>query len=236
MSSDRNSENFPNRFQQESLNLVNGLLSLSSSGFYLVGPDLRHSGVVLREIEPAAERAYTASYREHDPLRPTLFARFDVRVACIDEEISETDLLQSVYYREFMLPLDHRHVADMFFRSGSDIIAVLTMLRNTTLGPYTAQELQLLRTLQPFLEYTLNREYQPRRFRERKEICQAYGLTEREVDVVELIVGGASNKVIARELQLSLATVKTHVQHVFQKAGVSSRTALSALLLGQLTR
>ena len=236
MSCAANTENVPNRFQQESLNLVNSLLPLSSSGFYLVGPDLRHSGIVLREIDPSTERAYAASYREHDPLRPTLFARTDVRVACLDEEIPEADLLQSVYYREFMLPLEHRHVADMFFRSGTDIIAVLTMLRNSALGPFTATELQLLRRLQPFLEYTLNREYQPRRYRERESLGETYGLTERELDVVEFIVAGASNKVIARELQLSLATVKTHIQHIFQKAGVSSRTSLTALLLGELSR
>ena len=37
---------------------------------------------------------------------------------------------------------------------------------------------------------------------------------------------------IARELGLSLATVKTHIQHIFHKAEVSSRTALSARVLG----
>ena len=52
--------------------------------------------------------------------------------------------------------------------------------------------------------------------------------------MVELIVAGASNKLIARELQLSLATVKTHLQHVFQKMGVSSLTSVSAIVLGAL--
>jgi DNA-binding NarL/FixJ family response regulator len=48
-------------------------------------------------------------------------------------------------------------------------------------------------------------------------------------------VSGASNKLIARELSLSLATVKTHLQHIFQKMAVSSRTALSAGVLGELS-
>lgn len=236
MSSPHDNENFPNRFQQESLDLVNSLLPLSSSGFYLVGPDMRHRGVVLRDLDASAERAYTKSYRDHDPLNPALFAGQDVRVACLDEQINEPDLLKSVYYREFMQPLDHRHVADMFFRRGPDIIAVLTMLRSAELGPFVEAELHLVRRLQPFLEYTLNREYQPRRYRERDELGENYGLTDRELDVVEYIVAGASNKIIARELQLSLATIKTHIQHVFQKLGVSSRTALSARVLGDLSR
>ncbi len=236
MSSSHHNENFPNRFQQESLDLVNSLLPLSSSGFYLVGPDMRHRGVVLRDLDASAERAYTKSYGDYDPLNPSRFAGQEVRVACLDEQITEAELLASVYYREFMQPLDHRHVADMFFRRGPDIIAVLTMLRSPGLGPFTEAELQLVRRLQPFLEYTLNREYQPRRYRERDELGESYGLTSRELDVVEYIVAGASNKIIARELQLSLATIKTHIQHVFQKLGVSSRTALSARVLGDLGR
>lgn len=85
MSHARNSENFPNRFQQDSLNLVNGLLPLSSSGFYLLESGLRDSGIVLREIEPSTERGYAASYRAHDPLRPTLLARTTLRALLLDQ-------------------------------------------------------------------------------------------------------------------------------------------------------
>ena len=85
-----------------------------------------------------------------------------------------------------------------------------------------------------FLEYTLNAVYMPKRYRQRETVQQRYKLTDRELDVLELIVAGASNKVIARELDLGLATVKTHVQHIFQKVEVPSRTALSAQILGEL--
>jgi DNA-binding NarL/FixJ family response regulator len=227
-------ENYPNRFQRESLNLIHGLLPLSSSGFYLVGADMRHRGVVLRNLDPEIERDYATKYRDIDPLNPALYAHTDVRVACIDEQVNEAELLASDYYRKFMKPSKHRHVADMFFRHGSDIIAVLTMLRDEQLGPFSQQEIALVRQLQPFLEYTLNTVYMPKRYRERDTVQQRYKLTDRELDVLELIVAGASNKVIARELDLGLATVKTHIQHIFQKVEVPSRTALSAQILGEL--
>lgn len=228
------SENHPTRFQREGLDLVNNLVPLSSSGFYLVNADMQHRGVVLRNIEPAAERSYLRNFQVLDPLNPALFTGTDTRVACIDEQLSESELLASAYYREFMQPMHHRHVADMFLRRGDDIIAVLTMLRTAALGAFTDNELALLRKLQPFLEFALNTVYLPRRYRERESVQQLYGLTDRELDVVELIVAGASNKLIASELNLSLATVKTHLQHVFQKVGVSSRTAVSAIVLGAL--
>tara|TARA_R110002110_G_C13467873_1_gene719518 strand:+ start:2976 stop:3701 length:726 start_codon:yes stop_codon:yes gene_type:complete len=228
------SENFPNHFQRESLDLVGNLLPLSSSGFYLVGPDIRHRGVVLRNLPAQVEQDYTDNFRELDPLRPALFEHTDTRVVCLDEILTETELLASAYYQHFMSPLNHRHVADMFFRSDGDIIAVLTMLRAADLGPFSPGELVLLRTLQPFLEFTLNRVYLPRRRRERATLGQQHGFTERELDVAELLLAGASNKVIAMELGLSVATVKTHLQHVFRKVGVTSRTALSVRLLGDL--
>lgn len=228
------SENFPNGFQREALDLVNGLLPLTSSGFYLVGPDMRHSGVVFRNLDLAVERDYSQKYRELDPLNPALFAQTDERVVCIDEQLSEAELLDSVYYQEFMQPLKHRHVADMFLRRDQDIVAVLTMLREAALGPFTDTELSLARQLQPFIQYSLNTVYLPKRYRERDSVQKTYHLTDRELDVLELIVAGASNKVIARQLALSLATVKTHIQHIFRKAQVASRTELSALVLRDL--
>jgi DNA-binding NarL/FixJ family response regulator len=53
-------------------------------------------------------------------------------------------------------------------------------------------------------------------------------LTEREREVPALIARGASNREIARELYLSIDTVKTHVRNVFRKLDVSNRT-LAAL-------
>jgi DNA-binding NarL/FixJ family response regulator len=53
-------------------------------------------------------------------------------------------------------------------------------------------------------------------------------LSPRERGVALLIAGGLSNKDIARELGLSLGTVKVHVHAIFQKLGVRSRYGLIA--------
>jgi len=50
------------------------------------------------------------------------------------------------------------------------------------------------------------------------------GLTARERDVLALISQGCSNKHIARALEISPETVKSHVKHIFLKLEVGTRT------------
>jgi DNA-binding CsgD family transcriptional regulator len=57
---------------------------------------------------------------------------------------------------------------------------------------------------------------------------EGHGLTPRELEVLRLVASGKSNKVIAAELHISEHTVARHVQNIFAKLGVSSRTAASA--------
>jgi DNA-binding NarL/FixJ family response regulator len=61
-------------------------------------------------------------------------------------------------------------------------------------------------------------------------------LTAREVEVLSLVSRGMSNGDIAKELFIGEATVKTHLLHVFDKLGVSDRTAAvtTAMRLGVL--
>jgi predicted ATPase/DNA-binding CsgD family transcriptional regulator len=49
-------------------------------------------------------------------------------------------------------------------------------------------------------------------------------LSERELDVLHLIAAGASNQEIAQQLVIGMSTVKKHINHLFAKLGVESRT------------
>lgn len=51
------------------------------------------------------------------------------------------------------------------------------------------------------------------------------GLSTREIEVLELVARGTSNKEIAKQLWVSETTVKSHMLHIFDKLGVTDRTA-----------
>ena len=50
-------------------------------------------------------------------------------------------------------------------------------------------------------------------------------LSGRELEVLQLVARGTSNRQIGKLLHISEATVKTHLIHIFNKLGVDDRTA-----------
>ena len=57
--------------------------------------------------------------------------------------------------------------------------------------------------------------------------------TPRELEVLAQVARGLSNVDIGRELHISEATVKTHLVHIFDKLGVSDRTAAVTRAIGK---
>jgi DNA-binding NarL/FixJ family response regulator len=53
-------------------------------------------------------------------------------------------------------------------------------------------------------------------------------LTERELEILQRIAEGASNKRIAMDLQISVTTVATHIRSVLRKTGTANRTEAAA--------
>ena len=53
------------------------------------------------------------------------------------------------------------------------------------------------------------------------------------MDVVQLLCRGQTNRVISECLEISQATVKTHLIHIFEKLGVETRSAVVALMARQ---
>jgi DNA-binding NarL/FixJ family response regulator len=77
--------------------------------------------------------------------------------------------------------------------------------------------------LDPSVTRTVIEEFVRRAPSQRKRGTELDELTERELEVLQLLTRGHSNAEIARTLVVSDATVKTHVAHVLMKLGVRDR-------------
>ena len=77
---------------------------------------------------------------------------------------------------------------------------------------------------QDLLRETLSSLDSPTSVAQSRPIWPTTPLTDREIEVLKLIVVGHSNEAIAQALVISIATVKTHVRHILAKLDAPDRT------------
>src|SRR3972149_4824492 len=63
-------------------------------------------------------------------------------------------------------------------------------------------------------------------------LAAGHGLTEREGEVLRLLVRGMTNEEIALDLRIAPTTVKSHVSNILSKLGVGNRVEAVAMALG----
>jgi len=63
--------------------------------------------------------------------------------------------------------------------------------------------------------------------RKRAKKMSILKLSKRQAEILEWVQKGASNKVIAKRLDIAESTVKVHVSDIFKRYGVKSRTQLA---------
>lgn len=67
----------------------------------------------------------------------------------------------------------------------------------------------------------------------RRSASPGPAITEREVEVLDLLARGLGNKEMARDLLVSEATVKSHLSHIYTKLGVDTRAGAVATAIEQ---
>jgi DNA-binding CsgD family transcriptional regulator len=103
--------------------------------------------------------------------------------------------------------LEYKYVTRAF---ATEIYVVLIALGFTGLGIWAGYRLTPKTVARPF---------------ERNEAARkSLGLTDREFEVLERLAAGDANKEIARTLDVSPNTIKTHIASLFQKLEVERRT------------
>ncbi|EBP3258289.1 LuxR family transcriptional regulator [Salmonella enterica subsp. enterica] len=189
------------------------LIPLSSAVFYRVNAYLKPEAYVLHNISNSTHQQYLEHFQPLDPLSPSRFGQQVITVATMTPGICAR---HRHYYHEFMLP---NHVCDMieiFIRRGHRIIAGISLMRDIS---FSSEERLRAQAVQPLLGLAIHDSLQ-----EDNNLTSI--LTAKEREIVEMVCEGASNKLIARQLNISLSTVKTHLRNIFAKTEVINRTEL----------
>ena len=220
---------------EDVLDLFGNLIHVSASCFYLVSQDARAFGHVLRGLSYDNVPSYNNIYCKLDPCHPSRYANSKARVITLQNIVPQVRLERSAYYREFMMPLRMHHKVQIFFRHKGAIIAGISLVRTREERAFTLEDLRIIEGASTFIESLI--EHRFFLLTDQTACDPAADFTKREQDVTALVKLGFSNQKIAETLGLRLPTVKSHLQNIFTKIGVGSRTALiSRLAYGEQFR
>ena len=150
---------------------------------------------------------------------PVSFSRFyyekEQQVALLNEHEYSSE------YSEFMQKWNMLDSAEIFFRNRTGLpVLGLSIFRTDSKNLFSDQEKNILDS---FCHLSKQYFYQHSDKIEKDYLSSSYQLTKKEIEVLELLLNGLNNQSVAAQLNCSLATVKTHVQHLYQKLQVKNR-------------
>ncbi len=218
-------------FRHVLFSLAHRLLPVDGTRFYVYVPwaQLKQESGSNSQIDEMAKE-YAETFWSVDPMHPSRYEDQDVAVISNSQIMDDAAWRSTEMFREFYQPHGYFHNCDMFLRQKDRIVAILSLVRRNADQPFTDNEVALLSKMQPFIEYTLGQIYISNRVHNRSSLSAEYGLTAREMDVVEIALTGVGNKVLSTHLGISLPTLRTHMQNIFTKTGVRSNAELIAKL------
>lgn len=154
----------------------------------------------------------------------------------------ETDLIdrcireETEIFRDWMAPMD------TYFTGGASIVnkgilfGSVTLFRPKCGGDFSKRDLLILNLLNTHLSNRLIQVYpsgvEKKQIADEKHgVVEKYNFTEREKEVVKLVLQGLTNMEISNTLFISESTVKKHLNNVFNKLQIKSRTQLMKILM-----
>lgn len=173
---------------------------------------------------------YRDRYAPHDPFAPRRVANGATRLATAHDLGGQEQFNRSWYARELAAKFSMTPVANLYLRAAGRIIGGITLVRDPGLPEISPSEVAVLRKAHPLFEhaYKLASQSSPRS--NPGDPLRDRGLTVREREIVALIAHGASDDEISQTLQITRATVKSHVRHAFAKLGVANRQQAQRLI------
>ena len=172
---------------------------------------------------PEPELTYWEIRSEH-PLCRHHELTLDFRALRLSDFVSLRRLRHTRLHADWLRPMDVEHWLSVGLDAPLTHTKVFNFLRARG-RDFTARDRAVLDALRPYLaaRYALWEAAGAAPFAPVEAMCS--GLTAREREVVDLVAEGLTNGEIAQRLWISPGTVRRHLENIYEKLGVHTRTA-----------
>ncbi|MGH6779237.1 MAG: helix-turn-helix transcriptional regulator [Bradyrhizobium sp.] len=180
---------------------------------------------------------YEKYFQFCDPITPALQRRR--RATAVSEIMPRRLFLRTEFFNDFLAKDGLCYGVNYFAYIGNTNVGDLRIWRDSRRVDFSRRDLELLDMVGPAYANALRRAHLHEGSMNPEIVLSAaleklsrrHGLTNRERTIYSSVLQGLSDKEIADTCGISLTTVRTHLKHVYEKTGVSSRTRLLSKLL-----
>jgi DNA-binding CsgD family transcriptional regulator len=160
-------------------------------------------------------------------------------------ELSPTGFKDSEYYKTWYRDCGYQDECGYLIPISGEGFINIALGRTESRSPFTKRQLGILEDIRPTVEALCQQHWagsgssaNPVNLRGQMHAAlDAFGsslLTDREVQVINLVLHGHSTKTVAEKLSISMETVKLHRKHAYAKLEISSQAELFYLFLDSL--
>lgn len=159
----------------------------------------------------------------HYEKQPIVYNETDV----INQEVRK----KSKYFTEYLEPQGFVYCCGCNIVHEGVNLGAVTFYRLLSSQDFSERELTILSLLQPHLINRLAQLVEVEASLDpRSRLIKEFSLTEREIEVMELVYSGLGNQEIGDTLFISVNTVKKHLNNIFSKLDLKSRSQLITFL------
>lgn len=227
------------------------LCAFGSTGLRELATVVPYDYGVFNEVDPIRRTARFDVYPDDVALPDWTFDTYETYLPCnpmfvqstgkrrgsavrLSDFVDREQLKTLPFYTHVLAPLGVEY--QVAFSLGSPMRRVIAFSLNRAASDFTDNEVATLELVRPHLTPIYRRlcdRVEPpaheRRTRAAIEtLARTHGLTDREAEVLSAIVAGGDTQAVAGHLDISVRTVRKHLEHLYRKLNVSNRAGATA--------
>jgi DNA-binding CsgD family transcriptional regulator len=176
-------------------------------------------------MDPSNIADYEAYYQFNDPITHTM-QRYQVAVKASDV-LPQRELMNTEFFNDFLAKDGLHWGVNLYAWHKGHNIGDMRIWRDKRRDNFSEDEMRLLDMILPAFTASLSR---ARAMDKPSSVLTNTNLSPRELQVAQSASLGLGDKEIARQLGISPATVRTHMDNAFKKLGINNRSVLARTL------